>query len=312
VGFPLGLLVVRTEQTPGSIDELIDGARTGSPVLVPFGAFWLAGTDRSALDREVGAYIGLFREALGPDPARVDLADLRARLVVHEEQLERDQMVPWLRREAGAAWEGGRWAQYVRHGEDLASYGESLDQKRLAHASGQLTEVLPPPAWPPTVDGLRLAADRLSDAKARLRHAAGSRRDHAALQWLAFDRLFTPGLIDAIERLRFADPAAVEPALVYLEADPWAFRTGYVKERIMSHLRRCPMDDGQQARLRSVLLHLVDVGDRREYALACRLAYRAADPVFMEALRERTAASDPGVARRARRMLASIRPPAGT
>lgn len=68
-----------------------------------------------------------------------------------------------------------------------------------------------------------------------------------------------------IERLAAGESDALEPALVFLEADPWCFRSGYAKERIAELLSRHHPDLGQQARIERVLLHVVDVGDRPEF-----------------------------------------------
>ncbi|MFN8622995.1 MAG: hypothetical protein U0869_19830 [Chloroflexota bacterium] len=299
-GLRLGLLMVGTETRPSSIDELVDRARRGAPVLVPFGAFWLTDLDRESLEREAEGYVALFRDALGPSGRDVDPAALRAVLRAHEERLARERMVPWLHGMAEVAWQRRAWAEYVQWTDELTRYGVPVDADRRASATAQLADLVPPPAWPPTVEGIRRAADRLNETHG------------GQLMFLVFSRMITHELADATDRLKAADPTAVEPSLVFLEADPWAFRTGYLKEKVMRRLRRCPLDEDQQARLRAVLLHLVEVGPRREFREACRLAWRVADPVFMEALRARAGGDDRGTAVRARAMLDAIRPPAGS
>lgn len=300
-GSRFGLLIVGTDERPSTIDQLVDRARGRSTVLVSFGAFWLSGSDRPSLEQEVDSYVGLFRDALGPPGRDVDPVALQAVFRAHEERLARGRMVPWLIREAEMAWQRRGWARYLGLTDQLAGWGVLLDDDRRAYATAQLGESLPERAWPPTVEAIRQAADRLGEAT----HSP-------EVMSLVFGRMITYELSNAMDRLRAADPTAVEPTLVFLEADPWAFRTGYLKQRVMRWMRRCPIDAGQAARLRVVLLHLVDVGGRREFREACRLAHCVADPSFMEALRARVDGGRPGISDRARWMLAAIRPSAGT
>jgi hypothetical protein len=78
--------------------------------------------------------------------------------------------------------------------------------------------------------------------------------------------------------LQVEDPAAIEGALRYLEADPWEFRSGYLKGRLLRHLANRQLDDHQRRRLRPVLLRYCDIGARFEFPEACRLARRIPIP----------------------------------
>jgi hypothetical protein len=80
------------------------------------------------------------------------------------------------------------------------------------------------------------------------------------------------------------DPAAIEGAIRYLEADPWEFRSGYLKGRLLRHLANRQLDEHQRRRLRPVLLRYCDVGARFEFAEACRLARRMPIPGLREGL----------------------------
>ena len=106
-----------------------------------------------------------------------------------------------------------------------------------------------------------------------------------------------------VDDLRCRDPAAVEPSIAYLEADPWAFRTGYVKARLLRHLRKHDLDRAQRDRLGIVLLRTVDVGYRGEYAEACRLARHVDLPDVRDGLVARLHGADAPVALRALQML---------
>ena len=65
------------------------------------------------------------------------------------------------------------------------------------------------------------------------------------------DRAFIPGL--AKGHVRF-----VETGVAFLEADPWFFRSGYEKQKIIQHLKRAPLTDAQRMRLARVVLAAID------------------------------------------------------
>jgi hypothetical protein len=72
-----------------------------------------------------------------------------------------------------------------------------------------------------------------------------------------------------------------------------------VKEDILRRVQRVPFAKEHEDRLRNVLVHAVDVGNRREFKWHCRLARRLDNPELRKALLERLASTDPGVRRRA-------------
>jgi hypothetical protein len=102
---------------------------------------------------------------------------------------------------------------------------------------------------------------------------------------------------------------AVETVMVFLEADPWCFRSGYFKQEILRKLRRQPLTLEQKERLANALLRYVDAGDRRELLDACRFARQHPTQRLRSRLKARLASSDSDVARRALLMLSSIRRP---
>ena len=112
-----------------------------------------------------------------------------------------------------------------------------------------------------------------------------------------------------VDRLRQGDGTAIDSALAFLEADPWCFRSGYVKETLLRLLTRHSLSDDHAMRVARILLNGVDVGDRREFWFQCRLARHVASPALRRALFERLHGSDRGVARRALWMLTTIRRP---
>lgn len=66
-------------------------------------------------------------------------------------------------------------------------------------------------------------------------------------------RLFEP-FEDVPRRLRSGDDTAIDPALLFLEADPWCFRSGYLKESLMRALASGVSLSGYRRRIHRVLI----------------------------------------------------------
>lgn len=120
---------------------------------------------------------------------------------------------------------------------------------------------------------------------------------------LARERATPPGFWDDFERLKQRDINGLESGIAFLEADPYFFRSGYIKEWISTFVRRLPLDDSQQRRLRRVVLHIVETRDGREFRYFCRLARRVADDKLRQALQNLLQHEDRDVRRRATWML---------
>lgn len=131
--------------------------------------------------------------------------------------------------------------------------------------------------------------------------------DPATLEWqaeikrfrAAIDLAYPGGFWDDLVRASQGDWAGLETLIGFLEADPFFFRSGYAKERILKLVKRAPLDAGQRARLRDVCLAVVDGRDRREFRNYCRLAAALDDPALRAGLSERLESADSGVRRRA-------------
>lgn len=121
--------------------------------------------------------------------------------------------------------------------------------------------------------------------------------------WAAWKRLAPDE-----ERVRAGDGEAIEHAIVYLEADPWCFRSGYQKERLFRLLARHELAPDQQARMDAVVLRLTQTG-RREFLEALRYVRRRRGPGLKPALRQLLSSPDDAVATRALRMLLAARRP---
>ena len=138
-----------------------------------------------------------------------------------------------------------------------------------------------------------------AEASAAWKHAARRHRE-------GFEAMYPDAFWADVRRLAAGEHDAVEPALVFLETDPWCFRSGYVKDELMRLLARHELTLAERERLESVLLRAVDAGDRREFRRSCRLAARIKTPDLRQELRRRLIVEDRGVARRALLMLTSL------
>jgi hypothetical protein len=114
---------------------------------------------------------------------------------------------------------------------------------------------------------------------------------------------------EVIHALRGGDPGAVEPALAYLEADPWEMFSGYAKASLMRALPRYELDLAQRHRVDSIILRHVDVGNRLEFGDSCRFARRCGTRLLRDPLVDRLHGSDTELSMRALRVLLSIRRP---
>jgi len=99
----------------------------------------------------------------------------------------------------------------------------------------------------------------------------------------------------------------VELAVCFLEADPWFFRSGYIKADLIKYLRRAPLSDDQKRRLRAVILDRIRGHATREFRSCCQLARMIADESLVRQITELASSTDPLVSRHARWTLQYLR-----
>jgi hypothetical protein len=90
---------------------------------------------------------------------------------------------------------------------------------------------------------------------------------------------------ELLSRLDAADPDAVEAAVTWLEVDPFTWRTGYFKQKLICRLCGAPLSPEQLERLRYLVLRLTTRGPRQEFRDTVRLARRLDSPEFRIRLR---------------------------
>jgi hypothetical protein len=111
----------------------------------------------------------------------------------------------------------------------------------------------------------------------------------------------------AIEHLKGGDVRGVEPAIHFLRADVYEFRSGYLKEYLWRYLCRVPLNERQAERLLQVARKYLERRMTREFRSMCRLVNRIAGEEFARDVRQLAESSkDEGVSQRAKLMQAYI------
>ena len=131
-------------------------------------------------------------------------------------------------------------------------------------------------------------------------------REAHRLWYAAIDAAYPPGFDQDAARLHAGDAAGLEGSLAFLEADPFFYRTGYIKAKMIRHITRLPLTHLQEKRLRQVVLTVVDARDDRDFRAFCRLARRVDAPALREQLTARLASGDADIRRRARWVLEAL------
>ena len=126
----------------------------------------------------------------------------------------------------------------------------------------------------------------------------------------SYDALAFPGgLGRAMSLLPQNDLETIEQSIRFLEADPFYFRSGYIKADIIKHLRRMPLHESQKKRLQKVIIDRIYDKARREFRWYCRLAKYVTDLDFELQLVELAAVDAPKfVALQAQWVLAQLKP----
>lgn len=86
--------------------------------------------------------------------------------------------------------------------------------------------------------------------------------------------------------LRTSDRQTIEEAILYLEVDPWYFRAGYLKERLIRGLKAANLTERDRMRLRNVIWNVASGKNRREYRNYCSLAKVVGDADLISILED--------------------------
>ncbi|MBK7882689.1 MAG: hypothetical protein IPJ81_01795 [Chitinophagaceae bacterium] len=121
-----------------------------------------------------------------------------------------------------------------------------------------------------------------------------------------FYDLAFPGGYQAICDLKKSEPQAIDNAIAYLKANPYFFRSGYIKEHILTTLKKLDLTALQQLKLQNVIINVIDLYYCREFRYYCRLAKKIPSEFFIEKLQRKSKSGDLNIAKRASWVLDSI------
>ena len=103
--------------------------------------------------------------------------------------------------------------------------------------------------------------------------------------------LYPPDL--DLTRITKGDKQAIESAIVFLEVDPWVFRSGYHKKRLLDRLARTKLEETDKQRLRTVIVRTTARGPRMEFHHTLRLAHHLRSAAFAAELHRARAEAPP-------------------
>jgi hypothetical protein len=156
--------------------------------------------------------------------------------------------------------------------------------------------------------GLPTVATRTDcdDVFARARASRRSREPGADVAYRLLSRgAYPDGLADLVERLGTSDRDAVDAAIAWLTLDPFCLWSGYAKGRLMRRLAAAKLSTRQAAKVRAVLIDVIQRGPRQEFRDTCRLARAVNSEELRAELRRLEAHPDAGTRERAIWMLGS-------
>lgn len=105
-----------------------------------------------------------------------------------------------------------------------------------------------------------------------------------------------------------AEQVTSEDLLEFLEANPYFFGSGYMKERVLTILKRRPLNASLRKRLLRVILDSTDGPQRREFLYYCRAARFIEATELMPSLRDIERNGTPQQGRKASMILAALQP----
>jgi hypothetical protein len=123
----------------------------------------------------------------------------------------------------------------------------------------------------------------------------------------AFARVYPEPLKQVEQGAKRASEIDTADMLDFLEADPVFDRSGYMKEKLLTELKRRKLDRNELARLQAIILSIVQKPDhRREFLHYCRAAANVDNERFRAELEALDRSDDADVARRANWVLAAL------
>ena len=186
-------------------------------------------------------------------------------------------------------------------------YQEKVQRERIRREIDQLRATLDghrPLDQEQRAELARIAHQLLGEA-----HRVGG-RDASKEVLKLFERTlaiaYPGGFWESYDRLKAGDPAGLDIAIGFLEDDPWFFRSGYIKEHLLTFIKRIDIPERYLPRLERVLLAAVDGRDRHEFRQYCHLAREIGSANLRHELSTRLHDDNPGIQRRSSWMLEAM------
>jgi hypothetical protein len=141
------------------------------------------------------------------------------------------------------------------------------------------------------------------------------RNDPRTRRWLnaieafrtAYARVYPGPLREVDEGAKRASEIDTSDMLDFLEADPIFDRSGYMKEKLLTELKRRKLDQREVERLQAIILNIVRKHDhRREFLRYCRAAANVDDERFRAELSALEQSDDAQASQRANWVLAAL------
>jgi hypothetical protein len=130
--------------------------------------------------------------------------------------------------------------------------------------------------------------------------------EDACQQFHTYASTLDPFLERACREKRYTDKDLIEFVICFLEVDPHFFRSGYLKQELLTRIKRSELRKPDWRRLRGVLMDAVNRRGTREFKYYCRLAAVIADATLLGQLDAATTGAPSARSNRARMMLAHI------
>ncbi|BCM91315.1 hypothetical protein IAD21_03185 [Abditibacteriota bacterium] len=90
---------------------------------------------------------------------------------------------------------------------------------------------------------------------------------------------------ETLDAIRAGDRNTIEGSLTFLEADPYFFRSGYLKEKVLRAIKRAPLNGRDEVRVQMIILRALEGRYKREFKFYARLIPRIYTPQFENELR---------------------------
>jgi hypothetical protein len=122
----------------------------------------------------------------------------------------------------------------------------------------------------------------------------------------SWNEAFPPNFWQDFEQLKNGYREGLSTGLKFLEADPWFFRSGYVKADLLRYVKKIEFTENETSRIERILLKVVDTRDAREFRDYCQLARVVKTEFLRSELEKRLVHSDQDICRRAKWMLRAL------